>query len=56
MFGILVHLLMKLTDIKRIADDLVITCDKTIDTVAKLYNDTSETVSINSNHKKQHVK
>ena len=53
MFKILVHLLVKLIDTKSIiADDLVIRCAEIIDKVAQLYNETSEAMSINSNHKK----
>ena len=37
--------------IKCPAKDSVITCDKIINVLAKLYDDTSETVGINSNHK-----
>lgn len=37
--------------IKCPAKDSVITCDKIINVLAKLYDDTSETVEINSNHK-----
>lgn len=37
--------------IKSPPKDSVITCDKIINVLAKLYDDTSETVGINSNHK-----
>ena len=57
MFKVLVHLLVKLIDTKSIiADDLVITCDEIIDKVAQLYNETLETMSINSNHRKASCK
>ena len=36
---------------KSLIDDSVLTCDEIIDKVAKSYNDTPGTVTINSNHK-----
>ena len=37
-------------------DDLLATCDKIIDELAKFYDNTSETVLINSNNKKETCK
>ena len=57
MFGILIHVLMRLIMLIRkvFFEDSVVACDEIIDAIAKSYDDTSATVSINSDDKKRNM-